>query len=183
MKARDLARYAVTAATVMALVVARPGSAAAQRSDVIGIGIAGAWYGLLGGSAFNDLDPGFGFEATGRYAVTHSLTVGAGVRHTSHDLEDTSIGGDVWGVFGEARFLGYGGQIYPYGGLRAGYIRKDFGDVGLKDSGLELAALVGVGVPLMPGLALELGGTASFALMDQTGSALGLVAGLSFWFP
>lgn len=124
---------------------------------------ANVGYTLITGDVGDSIDGGPGIELAALYQLGDvPLRVGGGAGYSRHGIQDTGDSADRLAVFAVADVLLFSQEteMIPYVQGRVGWMRlsNDVAGISTRISGLELAALVGVDMPVAPSISIDVSG-------------------------
>lgn len=157
-------------------------------------------YTLVAGDVGDSLNGGPGMEAAALYQIENvPLRVGGGAGYSRHGIQDADGSDNRYEVFAVADLLLFSEEteMIPYIQGRVGWMQlaNSLDGVSTKISGLELAALVGVDMPVAESISIDISGQfgwftggdlnidgVSFPGTSQSGSLFSIRAGAFFFF-
>jgi hypothetical protein len=191
-----------TAALALLVLVLSTDRGHGQDAVRVGLGTVGGYY-TLEGDDFEEVGAGFGVEGVLRLSLFERLQLGGGVHWSRHRLDFLDTDLSVLVIFAEPRlsFARESPRVAPFLAGRVGYalqsaeLRAQGTRIEVDAAGYLLGAVAGLEFPLTRNFALE--GSASYywlsfgeaevsglpiRLPESSGHALGIRAGLSFYF-
>jgi hypothetical protein len=162
-------RFVVAVAvTVVLQAFIGPGEAEAQsrfdpRREARFMIDANVAYTLIAGEIGDSLSGGPGIEAAALYQLGGApLRIGAGAGYSRHGIQDVDASANRYEVFAVADLLLFSEetQMIPYVQARIGWMQLDnsLDGVSTRISGLELATLVGVDIPVAESISIDVSG-------------------------
>ena len=162
-------RFAVAVAVTLAFqVLGVPEEAVAQgrfdpRREARFMIDANLAYTLIAGDVGDSLSGGPGFEAAALYQFAGvPLRVGGGAGYSRHSIQDVDASANRYELFAVADLLLFSEetQMIPYVQGRVGWMQlsNSLDGVSSKISGLELAALAGVDIPVAERISIDVSG-------------------------
>jgi len=157
-------------------------------------------YTFLTGDVGDSLNGGPGIEAAALYQIENlPLRVGGGAGYSRHGIQDADGSAHRYEVFAVADLLLFSEEteMIPYLQGRAGWMQlaNSLDEVSTKISGLELAVLVGVDMPVAESISIDVSGQfgwftggdlvidgASHPGTSRSGSIFSIRAGAFFFF-
>jgi len=120
-------------------------------------------YTLIAGEIGDSLSGGPGIEAAALYQLGGApLRIGAGAGYSRHGIQDVDASANRYEVFAVADLLLFSEetQMIPYVQARIGWMQLDnsLDGVSTRISGLELATLVGVDIPVAESISIDVSG-------------------------
>jgi len=138
------ARVVLTSIVVAATITHSVHAQSAQPFSIQG----SLLYSGLSGKAYDNFDPGVGFEVQGRYTTAFGLSIGIGFQHTSHHVLGAD-GGSLAGPFVEPRYafeIKGVNRIYPYVSVRASALKQSISGPDFETTASGFTANAGGGV-------------------------------------
>ena len=120
-------------------------------------------YTLIAGEIGDSLSGGPGIEAAALYQLGGApLRIGAGAGYSRHGIQDVDASANRYELFAVADLLLFSEetQMIPYVQARIGWMQLDnsLDGVSTRISGLELATLVGVDIPVAESISIDVSG-------------------------
>ena len=199
-------RFAVVVAVTLAFqVLGVPDEAVAQgrfdpRREARFMIDANLAYTLIAGEVGDSLSGGPGVEVAALYQLADiPLRIGGGAGYSRHGIQDVDASANRYEVFAVADLLLFSDEteMIPYLQGRAGWMQlsNSLDGVSTKISGLELAALVGVDMPVAESISIDVSGQfgwfsggdlnvngASYPGTSRSGTIFSIRAGAFFFF-
>jgi hypothetical protein len=162
-------RFAVAVAVTLAFqVLGVPGEAVAQgrfdpRQEARFLIDANLAYTLITGEIGDSLGGGPGIEAAVLYQFAGvPLRIGGGAGYSRHGIQEVDVSANRYEVFAVADLLLFSEEteMIPYVQGRVGWMQlsNSLDGISTKISGLELAAVVGVDIPVAESISIDVSG-------------------------